>query len=103
MMNEWKYLVMLSLGCHLLPAFLLALLFRPGLILYKVLFRKGSLIFELSQCFLSLLLPVLVFVTDGVCVHCRLNEIRKRFVLQFRHPGQAKKCKAMCQAAKIQI
>lgn len=86
---------MFPLGCHLFPALLLGHLFGPGLILDKVLFGKGSLVFffQLGQHFLSLLLSVLVLVADGVCVHCCLSEVGERFPPQFRHLWQAKEGK----------
>lgn len=92
--TEGKYLVVFPLGCHLFPAVLLGLLFGPGLIFNEVLFGKGSLVFQLGQDLLSLLLPVLVLVADGVCVHCRLSEVGERFPPQFRHLRQAKEGKA---------
>lgn len=94
--TEWKYLVVLPLGGHLFPAFLLVLLFGPGFVLCEILLGKWSLVF-LLQHLPSLFLPVLVLVADGLCVHCCLREIRERFPSQFRHLRQAEEGEATGQ------
>lgn len=87
---------MLPLGSHLSPANLLGGLFRPGLILDEVLSGKTRLFSRLCEHLLPLFLPVLVLVADGVCVHGRLGEIRKRFPPQLGHLRQAEEGEAAC-------
>lgn len=96
---------MLPLGRPLPPAFLPGLLFGPGLILDEVLFGKGGVafLFELGEHLLSLFLPVFVLVADGLRVHRRLGEVRKRFPPQLGHLWQAEEGEAAGQCGKIQI
>lgn len=86
---------MLPLRCPLFPAFLPGLLFGPGLILFKVLLwkRRPVRLLQLREHLLSLFLPVLVLVADGVGVDCRLGEIGEGFAPQLRHLRQTEEGK----------
>lgn len=94
---------MAPLGGRLLPALLLGLLFGPGLVLEEVFPGKRRLVFvfQLGQHLLSLFLPVLVLVADGVRVYRRLCEVWERFPPQLGHLGQAEEGEATGQRGKV--
>lgn len=101
---SWKYLIVAPLCYPLLPSFLFGLLFGPGFVLDLILGKLTFVLrFQLCEHLLSLLLPVLILVADGVRVHRRLDEIGERFPLELGHLGQAEEGKATGQGAKVQI